>query len=194
MLLLGVVQAQVAEAAGAGSYDLLETEILASSAASVTFSDLGDYASTYQHLQIRATVRSSTGGNGAESILLTFNGDSSTSNYRAHSLQAYAGSLNSNTASGQAGIFMRDMAVRDGAGANIYEGLVLDLLDAFEGTKNTTARWLGGSTFTDFNGNFNGNIQLGSGLWLNTASLTSVTLSTTFKSGSRFSIYGLRSA
>jgi hypothetical protein len=175
-----------------GSYDLLATTILTSNTTSVTFSSLNTLAAGYQHLQIRATVRSSTGGNGAESILLTFNGDSTAANFRAHSLQAYAGSLNSNTASGQAGIFMRDLAVRDGAGANIYEGLVLDLLDAFESTKNTTARWLGGSTFTDFNGSFNGNIQLGSGLWLNTASLTSVTLSTTFKSGSRFSLYGLR--
>ena len=58
MLLLGVLaaQAEAAAPAGVAAYDLLETEILTGSQASVTFSSLGDYASDYQHLQVRGAI------------------------------------------------------------------------------------------------------------------------------------------
>ena len=50
-----------AGAVAGGSYDLLETTILSSNAASVTFSNLNNYAADYQHLQIRAVVKGSLG-------------------------------------------------------------------------------------------------------------------------------------
>jgi hypothetical protein len=61
MLLLGVLQAQAAGQVAAGSFDLLETQVLTSSAASVTFSSLSTYAADYQHLQIRIVSKVQTG-------------------------------------------------------------------------------------------------------------------------------------
>jgi hypothetical protein len=51
---LGILSAAGAGGGVAGDYELISSEILGTTAASVTFSSLGDYSSTYKHLQIRA--------------------------------------------------------------------------------------------------------------------------------------------
>jgi len=66
---------------------------------------------------------------------------------------------------------------------------VLDILDAYSTTKNKTIRSLSGMT-----GGAN-NLQLYSGLWNNTAAISSLNIfpgATNFVAGSRFSLYGIR--
>jgi len=183
MLLLGVLAAQAegAAPAGAGAYDLLETEILTGSQASVTFSSLNStYGADYQHLQIRGVV-CQTGGLGASNAEVKLNSNSLT---EGHFLRGFAGSVSSVNYASNAYFYINGTDA-----SNEYSAFVMDFLDPFETTKNTTVRWLtGGAQSTE------PQIQLGSGFWNNTAAITSIELVRSWDTGSRFSLYGLKGA
>ena len=186
MLLLGVLQAQAAGQA-AGSFDLLETQVLASSAASVTFSSLSTYAADYQHLQIRMAVRTDRSDT-SDYLRMRFNADTA-ANYASHELIGTGSSVASGAStSATSMIFGRTGAAS--AASNIFGAAVVDLLDAFNSSKNTTMRSLGGVATTQ--------IRLDSGHWRNVAALTSVTVlpgeGSNLVTGSRFSIYGWKAA
>ena len=161
-----------------GDYELIETTILGSSAASVTFSSLGDYASTYKHLQLRAVTRSTVGGNAS----IRFNGDAG-ANYSWHLVygtgNAVATSLGTNSSEMLA-------TAQTPSAANQATAHVIDILDFASTSKNKTIRSIGGSPATS-------EVVFFSGNWRNTAAVTSVTmLLTSFAAGSRFSLYGIR--
>ena len=191
MLLLGVVQAQASGGAPAGvpAYDLLATEILTGNQASVTFSSLGDYASTYQHLQLRYVGRAD---NAQAAPVLRFNADTTFTNYRAHLLKGDGQSVTSAVVqdSNRTGMQIPSLT-NSSAPAGAFGAGVIDILDPFETSKYTTIRSIGGDSGDE--------IQMWSGLWLNTASLTSVTFtkfggSGGYATGSRFSLYGWKAA
>jgi hypothetical protein len=174
----------------AGSFDLLETQVLGSNTATITFSSLSTYASTYQHLQLRVLGRTTRTDVG-DDIILRFNNDSTAANYRYHALYgtgSVTGSENAQTATGAR--FMQ------AAGANFtasaFNAGVCDILDPFETTKNKTIRTLSGLP-----GSYD-RIWLASNLWLNTGSVSSITLVSgfagNFVTGSRFSLYGIKAA
>lgn len=183
---LGFWAASAGGGAAAGSFDLLETQVLASSAASVTFSSLSTYAADYQHLQIRMVSRMSF-SNAERSLVMRLNGDTASS-YNNHGLFGNGSSVGS--------FYFADTYISIGsfaaanAAADAFGAGVIDVLDAFNSSKNTTVRSLAGTPTTP-------QISLRSGLWRNTAALTSITLldpTSNLVTGSRFSIYGLRKA
>ena len=192
MLLLGVLAAQAEAAAppaGAGAYDLLETEILTGTQASVTFSSLNStYGSTYQHLQIRMTGRGTA--NDTDSYLyITLNGDTG-ANYKAHQLWAHGtGGVDANAfIYGGLGLIIAGITANN-ATADAFGANVIDFLDAFETTKNKTVRSFGGE-----HGGYN-KVGLESFAWFNTAALTSIKVAPSagsFVTGSRLSLYGLK--
>jgi hypothetical protein len=168
----------------AGSFDLLETQVLGSSAASVTFSSLSSYASTYQHLQIRMTTRSTAD---SATTFLRFNADTG-SNYSAHRLFGQGSSVVSDAFANQAYLFA-GANMESGATANSFAGSVVDILDAFETTKYKTTRTMAGATSTP---NY---VVMQSGSWRNTAALTQILLypnTGSYVTGSRFSLYGIK--
>jgi len=170
----------------AGTYELISTTVLGGTAASVTFSNLGDYSTTYKHLQIRYAARSSDANPGV-GVYSRLNADAG-SNYRSHYLLGNGSSVLSGsvaTTSGLSGII-----AAAGSTASNFGVAVIDLLDPYSTTKNKTLRTLSG--FTDA---AQKRIDLQSTLWINTASLTSWLLLPelgNFVSGSRFSLYGIR--
>ena len=177
-------------AAGAGGgvslsdYELISSTILGSSTPSVTFSSLGDYASTYKHLQLRMTTRQDSNSN---ALQFRFNGDSG-SNYRLHRLYGNGSSVGSGTDTGTS--LYTYTAAASGDTANVFSANVVDFLDAYSSTKNKTMRMLATNGVGIYR-----EISLLSGLWLNTASLTSIQLlpaTSNFIAGSRFSLYGLK--
>ena len=187
MLLLGVLAAQ-AEAAGPAvdsDYDLLETEILTGTQASVTFSSLNStYGADYQHLQIRALARNST-TTGA--MVFRFNSDSG-SNYASHYLFGDGSTVYSGGNASQTSI-TQYVTSKSTEAANAFAPSVWDILDPFETTKNTTTRSLGGTWLPE--------VILGSGFWNNTAALTDIEISVpsgNFVTGCRFSLYGLKAS
>ena len=182
---LGILDFPVA----AGSYDLLETEILTGTQASVTFSSLGDYASDYQHLQIRLTGRGTDAATGVTGNYLRFNGDSG-ANYSLHILFGNGSSVAS-TAETSSTWALAGLVASGGMTASSFTGTVIDILDPFETTKYTTTRALTGIAANS------SRIDLHSGSWRNTNALTSIEIlmnSISFATGSRFSLYGLKVA
>ena len=164
-------------------YDLLETEILTGTQASVTFSSLNStYGADYQHLQIRAVFYRNGG-----SAFARYNGDSTSGNYRSHGLYGNGSSVYSEDFS-----YARDKGMIGGSmglSTTIPFALVMDILDPFETTKYTTARVLSGRA--------TGGSELISHVWMNTNALTQIELigkADNFRQYSRFSLYGLKAA
>jgi hypothetical protein len=171
--------------AAAGSYNLLETEILTGTQASVTFSSLGSY-STYQHLQIRVVARSNRAAT-TDSIDLKLNG--ATTNYRYHALRGSGSSVAS--FSGTPAYIDTSFIPAASDTANSFGPKVIDILDPFETTKTTTTRTLWGMSSNETW------IGLFSGGWFDTSAITSIALECntgSFITGSRFSLYGLKGA
>jgi hypothetical protein len=186
MLLLGVVQAQAAGApAGEPAYDLLATTILTTTTASVTFSSLGDYASDYQHLQVRFTALQT--GSGGSRLYMRINGQTS---YYYHDLLGNGSTVSSQALSLNGIRLVNNISTT----ALQFTGGVVDILDPFE-AKNKTIRCLQGTAGSQTQ------ISLSSGLLNNTSAITSLAFATgnlgygdggSLASGTRLSIYGLR--
>jgi hypothetical protein len=178
----------ILSASAVGSdYELIETQILGSNVASITFSNLNNYASIYEHLQIRLTGRTTRVQTGAN-IVLRFNGDTG-SNYNWHSLVGN-GSIVTSIASASTTLMLGAWVAATNTTASAFGAGVIDILDAYSTTKNKTMRTLNGLSGGEVN------IRVGSGLWRNTNAITSVTIfdadSTNLVTGSRFSIYGIK--
>lgn len=185
----------VAGAGGAaGSFDLLETQLISTTTASVTFGSLSTYASTYKHLQIRMTVRNDNANDYSE-CFFRFNSDSG-ANYSAHLLggtgsSVYSGFFGSSSLNQ---IYTEGVGVGNSAASNIFGVAVVDILDAFETTKNKTVRIAGGRE----TGTGERRVTLTSGHWRSTTALSSILIDQMFGSnfmpGSRFSLYGIKGA
>lgn len=177
----------ILSASAVGSdYELIETQILGSAAASVTFSSLGTYAAIYKHLQIRFVAGNTNATADMDNVRLRFNGDSG-NNYAHHRLWGNGSTINAYNGVSQsaalAGLVMR-------GSTTIFAANIVDIVDAYSSTKNKTIRALTGSHITA-----QYLIGLNSGLWMNTASVTSIELSNfadSFRIGSRFSLYGIK--
>jgi hypothetical protein len=172
-----------------GAYELLETQILTGNQATITFSNLNStYGSTYQHLQLRVVARTNRSGQVADLGTFFFNGDETLAggNYNSHALTAGGSTV---TSSYDAVPYISYYAAAN-ATANKFTAFIMDILDPFETTKFTTTRLFLGQGESDRQ------IGLESGLWRNTAALTSLKLDVIgdFVTGSRFSLYGLRSS
>jgi hypothetical protein len=182
---LGFFATAGAGAGAAGSFDLLETTIVgAGGAASVTFSSLGTYASTYQHLQIRMTARANRPSSTTDPLIITLNGTGQTN---AHVLYGNGSTVGAGAIGTSYSLL--DAITGPNASTSAFGACVIDILDPFETTKNKTMRAL---TVANTVG------ALGSVLFGTTASTTSITITpfsaTNYLQGSRFSLYGLKAA
>lgn len=188
---LGVLAVAGAGAAGAaGAYELLETQILTSNQNSVIFSNLNStYGSTYKHLQVRMAARG-TRNDTNTLIQVIMNGIETNGNYAFHFLQGTGSAVTSNASANINSIDLYGIPSAT-ATANNFGAVVLDILDAFSTNKNKTVRALSGFTGTSET------INLTSGVFLSTSAITSLTFEDRFAqvaTGTRISIYGLRSA
>jgi hypothetical protein len=189
----------ILSAAGAGGaafesdYELIESVILGSTQASIVFSNLGTYSSTYKHLQVRGVTRTTRPSPNVNDVLhLTMNGDDG-ANYAWHELRGGDGSVSSGAGSSQNYIRFSISHVSQNT-ANLFSPVVADILDFSSTTKNTTVRSLSGMKAVDGSASQNF-IDVRSGFWNNTAAVTSLTFKsfgTGFEIGTRLSLYGIR--
>jgi len=160
------------------AYELIETST--TSATSLTFSSI---PADFMHLQIRATVRTS----GDLDFGMRINGDTSSS-YAVHNLLTTGSTPSSNASTGSNRMFLGQS---QGAGdAYVYSPYLIDVLDYQNTNKNTTVRYI---SSRHSGGN---SLYFGSGLWINTSAVTSITFlpnSGSFQSA-KFSLYGIRGA
>jgi hypothetical protein len=138
--------------------------------------------STYTHLQIRGMTLSATAVN---YVRIRFNSDTGT-NYTRHLLEGTGSAASAEAATG----LTFTPAGYTGASAN-PSVFVTDILDYKNTNKYTTIRSLSG---IDQNGS--GFVNFGSGLWLNTAAITSIDIthnsSINFNQYSSFALYGIK--
>ena len=194
---LGIFSAAGAGVVSAGSYELIETTILGSSATSITFSNLGTYSSTYKHLQVRYVARSDRSTFSQEEIRIRLNGVTTNTSYDMHFLQGDGATVySSNNTADNANSNIVGTLTASGSQTGAFAAGVLDILDAYSTTKNKTIRNLSGQESQNaggFGGRF---INLMSLLFSSTDSTTSVTLlpmnGPNFITGSRFSLYGIK--
>jgi hypothetical protein len=169
-------------AAGGTDFQLISTQLLASTAASVTFSSI---PSTYRHLQLRITLRDTFAVEQIDASM-RFNSDNG-NNYSFHYLKG-----NGSAASSLAATGYNRLDILRAAGSNATTGIyvpnIVDILDYSQTTKNKVVRLLNGgqassSTYTQ--------VALNSGLWMSTTAINSINIySQTLAIGSRFSLYG----
>ena len=166
------------------AYEHIATTTLGASATVVEFAGLDTYSADYKHLQIRYSGKSTTTSN---ELNLRFNGVT-TAVYARHSLEAVGSSPGANYDSVKSEILL-DLAISRSTTANAFSGGIIDILDAFSTTKNTTVKGLSGLVDASTA------IAIQSGLFVNTASIITITFFPSSQSiavGSRFSIYGIR--
>jgi hypothetical protein len=171
----------------AGSYDLLETTILGTASSEVLFSSLATYASDYKHLQVRYTTRSTRAAT-ADNLGVRFNGIT-TASYSHHRIYG-DGSTVASYNGANATYMLGDSTIGNTATANVFSAGVIDILDAYSTTKNKTIRILCGHALSGHNA-----IELVSGAFYNTASLTSFSLfalTGNVVAGTRVSLYGIK--
>jgi len=185
MPILGIIASSFRSAAGpVGAYDALATVTLSASTASISFVGI---PSGYKHLQLRGILRSPTGSNvGGGKV--TFNSDTTSGNYTFHRL---VGDGSSASAYGQSGLDFILRCVNDGVTAGTFGASVVDILDYANTNKYKTTRALTGA---DING-ANGVLGLYSQLWLNTAAITSITITPSeanFSQYSQLALFGVK--
>ena len=169
------------------SFESIATNTVGSGGvSSVTFSSI---PSTYTHLQIRATVRGGFVGS-EEQFKIRFNG--STSGYSSHWIEGDGASASAGNTWGDAEILLRYVSA-GGTSASIFGVLVLDILDYANTSKNTVIRTLMG-----YDKNGGGRATLCSGLWNNTAAVSSISLvpkdGSSWAEYSSFALYGIKGA
>lgn len=188
LLPLGILAAS--GAATVGSYELITSTVLTSTATSVNFTSLGTAAAAYKHLQIRYVTKSGTGTGAAGDM--RFNNDSGF-NYRTHILSGngssvVGGDYGGGSTAAQAVVDIMDFSPSTSNGWTVG---IIDILD-WQGNKNKTVRRLGGRVASDISIT---TIELLSSVWMSTAAITDISLyarSQNLAVGSRFSLYGLR--
>lgn len=186
-ILLGILNSQATAAGGGSAFDLLETQILGSSASAVEFTGLSSYASAgYKHLQLRLTVRETGSNTGYGEASIQFNGNTSTI-YAMYSIYAYPSLLNSSEVSKTK--INTVLVPGGGSTANRYGSSIIDILDFADATHHKpvitrSGVYVGAQEVRFSGGNFR-----------STSAITSITVNaygTSYAAGSRFSLYGLK--
>jgi hypothetical protein len=164
----------------------LETVRLGGNAATVGFTNLARY-SDYQHLQLRIVTRA-TGNNDVDQTRYRINNDSTAGRYASHFLRGSGSSVISSSNANLTYGRLFDSSCGQSGNGN-FAAVVVDVLDPFDVTKNTTLRALSGMTS-------------GSGVFLFSSAYLSTTAvdqfsfyspqGESFVSGTRFSLYGIK--
>jgi hypothetical protein len=167
------------------SYESIATVTVGSGGSSSI--DFSSIPSTFKHLQIRVSARGTTAATSQEQYI-TFNG-TSTNYYSAHILYGNGSSAVATTST-YTTVNLMPRLVAASSTASVYTSYVTDILDYQNTNKYKVIRSLGG-----FDANGSGEIDLMSGLWMNTTAISSINIRPSagnFEQHSRFALYGIK--
>ena len=184
MPILGIIASSISGNLVTNSYESIATVSGDGSSTSIAFNSI---SGTYKHLQIRYIGRfASGGGTTSTTANLRFNSDSG-SNYANHYLRGTGSAADAGAATSSAQNFA--LIAQSGAPSNVFTAGIIDLLDYQNSNKYKTVRAIYG-----YEDNSSGELQFRSGLWMNTAAITSITISSTnpFATNSKFALYGIK--
>ena len=180
-------------AASTSSYESIASATGTGSSDTITFTSI---PSTYTHLQIRGIAKV-TALQRSSLLRVRLNGDSGT-NYTQHRLTGDGATAAASGATAQTGPSFRDSIAGSQTSlpdmANIMGVAIIDIHDYASTTKNKTIRGIAG-----VDGNYSSvdfEINLMSGLWINTSAVTSVSLVSNdpFTTTTTFALYGIKGA
>jgi hypothetical protein len=177
--------------AAGGSFESIATATGTGSSATITFSSI---PSTYKHLQIRGIYRDTRTVNTIDvPISIRFNSDSG-GNYISHQLTGNGSAASAaSSGTGDDKINIYNAGVTDGTSAGIVGASIIDIIDYASTTKNKTVRGFAGGDANTASTDFK--VSLSSGLWINTAAVTSITVFGTaanLSTSTVFSLYGIK--
>ena len=169
-----------------GGFESIATATLGADTATIEFTSV---PSGYQHLQVRGLLRSDY-NNITAGPYLEVNSDT-TGPYAAHRI---LGTGSAASAYGEANMTLGTYPGLDAGNtniANVFSGVVMDILDYSSTSKNKTFR-----TFTGFDSNGQGWVAVYSGLWVSTSAITSLKFkfggSAKFRQHTTLAIYGVK--
>jgi hypothetical protein len=170
------------------SYDSIATLTGNGSASSLTFSSI---PSTYSHLQIRLIARGVRSFPG-EQLYIRANGDGG-SNYAYHYLYGDGAGVSAG-ANTSVGVFLLGEFPAANETSNIFSSSIVDILDYGNANKNTTFRSVTAHDNAGNTANLAGKVWHASGLWMNTAAITSLTVLSNgaFATNTQFALYGIK--
>lgn len=184
MPILGVTASSIFKG---GSYESIASATGTGSSATITFSSI---PSTYTHLQIRGVSELDTYASTINNITVRFNSDSG-NNYAWHNVYGY------NSATGASAVTTTNgMITWTALRSDSYyfkQSMIIDILDYTSTNKNKTLRSFFG---VDYNALYQGYVGLASGVWLNTAAITSISLvgNFNFLTTTKVALYGIKGA
>jgi trimeric autotransporter adhesin len=151
----------------------------------VTFSSI---PSGYKHLQVRIIARTTRNDASVDTVYFRFNGDTG-NNYNVHTLSGNGSTTSAAHYSAPTVLWGPFSTPTAQSSANMFSASVIDILDYTNTSKFTTTRTLGG---TDTNGS--GSANYFTGLWKNTAAITSIRFFAegNYVNGSHFALYGIK--
>ena len=168
----------------ATTYTLINSNVLSSSAASVTFSSI---PATYTDLVVRVSAR----GGGTNSINLTFNGVTTAT----QSVTRVTG--NGSSAASARTTSATQLAIRGTTNNNAYTASTFSNAEIYIPSYTVSQNKPISSFGVNENNATDSFMSADAGLWSNTAAITSITLTTadtTFDTGSSFYLYGVSNA
>lgn len=186
MLIHGVIASSYK---AGGSFESIATATGTGSSGTITFSSI---PSTYKHLQIRYIGRSDEVAT-VRNLNIRLNGDTGT-NYVYHNLTGDGSTATAAGVTAVAQMLVRPIPAAS-ASANIMGAGIIDIHDYASTTKNKTVRTFVGADANTASTDWK--VSLFSGLWLNTAAITSISLiaqSGNFTTDSTFALYGIKGA
>ena len=190
MRILGVTASS--KLVASGSYESIATATGTGSSGTITFSSI---PSTYKHLQIRMIGKITGTGFYRDDLYLRLNSDTGT-NYSRHQLQGEGTTASAGGAASATYIDCGRIISSDSAISNVMFTAIIDIQDYASTTKNKTVRIFSGADANIADNSFR--IWLGSGAWLNTSAVNSITLrpasSESFTTTTSVALYGIKGA
>lgn len=170
------------------SYESIASATGTGSSGTITFSSI---PSTYQHLQIRG-IADSSGAGTQQDLLIRINGVTSSS-YTYHQLRGSGVSVSATSGASQTYAYNFDAVTGNSVAAATVAGIILDIHDYANTTRNKTLRLFGG-----FDNNGSGQIVLNSNLFINTSAISSISLISGgggfWETNTQFALYGIKGA
>jgi hypothetical protein len=179
-------------AASTTAYESISTVTVgAGGTGSISFSSI---PITYKNLQIRVLAQTNRGTYGIDEAKITFNSDSG-ANYAYHTLYGDGSSATSGALTSSNYMLSGSGNFGTTTGSN-WGSCVTDILDYANTSKYKTLRSLGGADANGTVGGIGGRVSLVSGLWQNTAAISTITLvpanGSSFSQYSSFALYGIK--
>jgi hypothetical protein len=153
-----------------------------------SFIEFTSIPDTYKHLQIRGIVRANRAGS-SDSVGIPFNGITTGGFYDYHTLNGNGSSAASGDGVSQNFVYPTITTAGTDL-ANAFSAMVVDILDYTNTNKNKTVRSLAGY---DLNGS--GYSWFASGLWRNTAAISSIRIapgSSGWAQYTQVALYGIK--